>query len=162
MRCRYGIGHKREVLLKSSSVPVLFIPLTVLISSALGSLNLLPYPDRQTQEFLRSGIVMTSWNKRFSVMITFHLQHFPEKTGIEYWMYVSSHSVKLDSNLSSLAMQLRTTKQLLGRAGERFLLFGLLCYSKEGKLCLEDTEGKVELNFSQLVRRLPRYKAVNI
>ncbi|KAI5124943.1 hypothetical protein M0805_007370 [Coniferiporia weirii] len=47
-------------------------------------------------------------------------------------------------------LNLRTTKQLLGRAGERFLLFGLLGYSKEGKLCLEDTEGKIELDFSQL------------
>ncbi|KAL5530699.1 DPB2 [Sanghuangporus sanghuang] len=47
-------------------------------------------------------------------------------------------------------LNLRTTKQLLGRAGERFLLFGLLCYSKEGKLCLEDAEGKVELDFSQM------------
>ncbi|EJD01129.1 epsilon DNA polymerase [Fomitiporia mediterranea MF3/22] len=47
-------------------------------------------------------------------------------------------------------LNLRSTKQLLGRAGERFLLFGLLGYSKEGKLCLEDTEGKVELDFSQL------------
>ncbi|KAH8113232.1 epsilon DNA polymerase [Phellopilus nigrolimitatus] len=47
-------------------------------------------------------------------------------------------------------LTLRTTKQLLGRAEERFLLFGLLGYSKEGKLCLEDTDGKVELDLSQL------------
>lgn len=47
--------------------------------------------------------------------------------------------------------QLRSSKQLLGRAGDRFLLFGLLGYSKEGKLCLEDAEGKVDLDFSQLV-----------
>ncbi|PAV20866.1 epsilon DNA polymerase [Pyrrhoderma noxium] len=47
-------------------------------------------------------------------------------------------------------LNLRSTKQLLGRAGERFLLFGLLGYSKEGRLCLEDTDGKVELDFSQL------------
>ena len=48
-------------------------------------------------------------------------------------------------------MQLRSTKQLLGRAGERFLLFGMLSHNKEGKLCLEDEEGTVELDFSQLV-----------
>jgi DNA polymerase epsilon subunit 2 len=48
--------------------------------------------------------------------------------------------------------QLRSTKQLLGRAGERFLLFGMLVHSKVGKLCLEDLDGVVELDFSQLVR----------
>ncbi|TDL29547.1 epsilon DNA polymerase [Rickenella mellea] len=47
-------------------------------------------------------------------------------------------------------LSLRSTKQLLGRAGDRFLLFGLLNYSKEGKLCLEDSDGKVELDLSQL------------
>ncbi len=49
------------------------------------------------------------------------------------------------------AHQLRTTKQLLGRPGERFLLLGMLSHSKEGKLCLEDEDGPVELDFSQLV-----------
>jgi hypothetical protein len=48
-------------------------------------------------------------------------------------------------------LQLKSTKQLLGRAGERFLLFGMLIHSKEGKLCLEDLDGVVELDFSQLV-----------
>ncbi|KAH9899927.1 epsilon DNA polymerase [Cubamyces lactineus] len=47
-------------------------------------------------------------------------------------------------------LTLRSTKQLLGRAGERFLLFGMLTHSKEGKLCLEDQDGMVELDFSQL------------
>lgn len=47
-------------------------------------------------------------------------------------------------------LTLRSTKQLLGRAGERFLLFGMLGHSKEGKLCLEDHEGSVQLDFSQL------------
>ncbi|KAJ3933098.1 MAG: DNA polymerase alpha/epsilon subunit B-domain-containing protein [Lentinula lateritia] len=45
---------------------------------------------------------------------------------------------------------LKSTKQLLGRAGERFLLLGMLARSKEGKLVLEDTDGSVELDFSQL------------
>jgi hypothetical protein len=47
---------------------------------------------------------------------------------------------------------LKSTKQLLGRAGQRFLLFGMLIHSKEGKLCLEDLDGVVELDFLQLVR----------
>ncbi|KAL0572043.1 DNA-directed DNA polymerase epsilon, subunit B [Marasmius crinis-equi] len=45
---------------------------------------------------------------------------------------------------------LKSTKQLLGRAGERFLLLGMLERSKEGKLCLEDADGSVELDFSKL------------
>ncbi|TFK43454.1 epsilon DNA polymerase [Crucibulum laeve] len=45
---------------------------------------------------------------------------------------------------------LRSTKQLLGRPGERFLLLGMLAYNKEGKLCLEDADGSVELDFSKL------------
>ena len=52
---------------------------------------------------------------------------------------------------AQIRSQLRSTKQLLGRAGERFLLFGQLGYSKEGRLCLEDAEGQIELDFSQLV-----------
>ncbi|EJF61186.1 epsilon DNA polymerase [Dichomitus squalens LYAD-421 SS1] len=47
-------------------------------------------------------------------------------------------------------LTLKSTKQLLGRAGDRFLLFGMLTHSKEGKLCLEDQDGAVELDFSQL------------
>ena len=47
--------------------------------------------------------------------------------------------------------QLKSTKQLLGRFGERFLLLGMLAYNKEGKLCLEDADGFVELDFSTLV-----------
>ncbi|KAJ8086741.1 DNA-directed DNA polymerase epsilon, subunit B [Marasmius tenuissimus] len=45
---------------------------------------------------------------------------------------------------------LKSTKQLLGRAGERFLLLGMLERSKEGKICLEDADGSVELDFSKL------------
>lgn len=48
-------------------------------------------------------------------------------------------------------VQLRSTKQLLGRAGERFLLLGMLTHSKEGKVCIEDADGSVELDFSKLV-----------
>ncbi|TFK55960.1 DNA polymerase epsilon subunit B [Heliocybe sulcata] len=47
-------------------------------------------------------------------------------------------------------LTLKSTKHLLGRAGGRFLLFGMLTHSKEGKLCLEDEDGVVELDFSQL------------
>ncbi|KIJ99373.1 hypothetical protein K443DRAFT_133083 [Laccaria amethystina LaAM-08-1] len=45
---------------------------------------------------------------------------------------------------------LRSTKQLLGRPGERFLLLGMLAHNKEGKLCIEDADGSVELDFSKL------------
>lgn len=46
---------------------------------------------------------------------------------------------------------LKSTKQLLGRAGERFLLLGMLTHNKEGKLCVEDADGSVELDLSKLV-----------
>ncbi|KAF8195788.1 DNA polymerase alpha/epsilon subunit B-domain-containing protein [Mycena galopus ATCC 62051] len=45
---------------------------------------------------------------------------------------------------------LKSTKQLLGRAGERFLLLGMLAHSKEGKLCIEDADGSVELDYAKL------------
>ncbi|KAJ7908253.1 DNA polymerase alpha/epsilon subunit B-domain-containing protein [Mycena leptocephala] len=45
---------------------------------------------------------------------------------------------------------LKSTKQLLGRAGDRFLLLGMLAHNKEGKLCIEDADGSVELDFSRL------------
>lgn len=48
-------------------------------------------------------------------------------------------------------IKVKSTKQLLGRAGQRFLLFGMLSHTKEGKLCLEDQDGIVELDFSQMV-----------
>lgn len=51
----------------------------------------------------------------------------------------------------TLRGQLKSTKQLLGRAGERFLLLGMLAHNKEGKVCLEDSDGRVELDFSKLV-----------
>ncbi|KAG9317411.1 DNA polymerase epsilon, subunit B [Chiua virens] len=45
---------------------------------------------------------------------------------------------------------LKSTKQLLGRAGERFLLLGMLAHNMEGKLCLEDADGHVVLDVSKL------------
>ncbi|KAF8138420.1 DNA polymerase epsilon, subunit B [Boletus edulis] len=45
---------------------------------------------------------------------------------------------------------LKSTKQLLGRAGERFLLLGMLAHNMEGKLCLEDSDGTVVLDVSKL------------
>ncbi|KAH7887661.1 DNA polymerase epsilon, subunit B [Phlebopus sp. FC_14] len=45
---------------------------------------------------------------------------------------------------------LKSTKQLLGRTGERFLLLGMLAHNMEGKLCLEDADGGVELDLSKL------------
>ncbi|KAF9247304.1 DNA polymerase epsilon, subunit B [Melanogaster broomeanus] len=45
---------------------------------------------------------------------------------------------------------LKSTKQLLGRAGQRFLLLGMLAHNMEGKLCLEDAEDSVVLDLSKL------------
>ncbi|KAG8827357.1 DNA-directed DNA polymerase epsilon, subunit B [Serendipita sp. 401] len=45
-------------------------------------------------------------------------------------------------------LKLTSTKNLLGRAGGRFLLFGMLTRSPEGRLCLEDLDGIVPLNIS--------------
>lgn len=70
----------------------------------------------------------------------------------EHLLTVSDHPERDRCTRSNQVSQLRSTKQLLGRAGERFLLFGMLAHSKEGKLCLEDHEGSVQLDFSQLVR----------
>ncbi|XP_006460256.1 hypothetical protein AGABI2DRAFT_150224 [Agaricus bisporus var. bisporus H97] len=45
---------------------------------------------------------------------------------------------------------LKSTKQLLGRPGQRFLLLGMLTHNKEGKMCLEDADGTVVLDYSTL------------
>ncbi|KAK2466285.1 hypothetical protein APHAL10511_001927 [Amanita phalloides] len=45
---------------------------------------------------------------------------------------------------------LKSTKQMLGRAGERFLLLGMLAYNKEGRLCLEDADGSVPLDLTKM------------
>lgn len=47
--------------------------------------------------------------------------------------------------------KLTSTRNLLGRAGGRFLLFGMLTRSPEGRLCLEDLDGTVPLDISQTV-----------
>ncbi|KAG6810867.1 hypothetical protein H0H92_009988, partial [Tricholoma furcatifolium] len=56
----------------------------------------------------------------------------------------------LPSNDREKLVTLRSTKQLLGRAGERFLLLGMLTHNKEGRLCLEDADGSVVLDFTKL------------
>lgn len=45
-------------------------------------------------------------------------------------------------------LKLTSTRNLLGRAGGRFLLFGMLTRSPEGRLCLEDLDGVVPLDIS--------------
>jgi DNA polymerase epsilon subunit 2 len=37
-----------------------------------------------------------------------------------------------------------------------FLLFGMLAHNQEGKLCLEDLDGKVALDVTDEVRSIPR------
>jgi DNA polymerase epsilon subunit 2 len=49
---------------------------------------------------------------------------------------------------------LKSTKQLLGRPGQRFLLLGMLMHNKEGNMCLEDADGSVILDYSTLVSPL--------
>ncbi|KAG8960600.1 DNA-directed DNA polymerase epsilon, subunit B [Tulasnella sp. 419] len=46
-------------------------------------------------------------------------------------------------------LKLTSTKNLLGRAGQRFLLFGMLAHAQDGRLCLEDLEGRVVLDITE-------------
>ncbi|KAG8902425.1 DNA-directed DNA polymerase epsilon, subunit B [Tulasnella sp. 403] len=46
-------------------------------------------------------------------------------------------------------LKLTSTKNLLGRTGQRFLLFGMLTHAPDGRLCLEDLEGRVVLDISE-------------
>ncbi|KAF8076498.1 DNA polymerase alpha/epsilon subunit B-domain-containing protein [Lyophyllum atratum] len=45
---------------------------------------------------------------------------------------------------------LKSTKQLLGRAGQRFLLLGMLTHNKEGRLCIEDSDGSCRTRFFEI------------
>jgi len=67
------------------------------------------------------------------------------------WSRCVSRSQNQCCAVLTLRGQLKSTKQLLGRACERFLLLGMLAHNKEGKVCLEDSDGRVELDFSKLV-----------
>lgn len=48
-------------------------------------------------------------------------------------------------------MKLTSTQNLLGRAGQLFLLFGMLSRNPEGKLTLEDSDGRVVLDMEDAV-----------
>lgn len=48
-------------------------------------------------------------------------------------------------------LKLTSIRNLLGRAGQLFLLFGMLARNEEGKLCLEDGEGRVVLDMEDAV-----------
>lgn len=48
-------------------------------------------------------------------------------------------------------LRLTSTRNLLGRQGQLFLLFGMLSRNPEGKLCLEDGEGSVVLDMEDAV-----------
>lgn len=52
-------------------------------------------------------------------------------------------------------MQLTSIKNLLGRQGGHFLIFGLLARMEDGAFYLEDLDDKVELDLSEAVRRTP-------
>jgi hypothetical protein len=51
-------------------------------------------------------------------------------------------------------MKLTTIKNLLGRQGGHFLLFGLLTRMEDGEFYLEDLDDKVKLNLDAAVRFL--------
>lgn len=51
----------------------------------------------------------------------------------------------------STYLKLTSTRNLLGRAGQLFLLFGMLSRNPEGRLCLEDGEGRVPLDMEEAV-----------
>nr|ODN92929.1 DNA polymerase epsilon subunit B [Cryptococcus depauperatus CBS 7855] len=51
----------------------------------------------------------------------------------------------------STYLKLSSTRQLLGRPNQLFLLFGILCRSPAGALCLEDPDGMVELDMEDAV-----------
>ena len=48
-------------------------------------------------------------------------------------------------------MKLTSTANLLGRQGQRFLLFGMLCTSSDGRYALEDTDGMVGLDLDDAI-----------
>ena len=48
-------------------------------------------------------------------------------------------------------LQLTSIKNLLGRQGGHFLIFGLLMRREDGAYCLEDLDDKVELDLSECV-----------
>lgn len=50
-------------------------------------------------------------------------------------------------------LRLTSTRNLLGRQGQLFLLFGMLSRNPEGRLCLEDGEGAVVLDMEDAVSR---------
>lgn len=54
----------------------------------------------------------------------------------------------------TLSRQLTSIKNLLGRQGGHFLIFGLLTRLQDGALYLEDLDDKVELDLSDAVRAL--------
>ena len=49
-------------------------------------------------------------------------------------------------------LKLTSTRNLLGRAGQLFLLFGMLSRNPQGRLCLEDGEGRAVLDMEDAVR----------
>lgn len=48
-------------------------------------------------------------------------------------------------------MKLTSTSNLLGRPNGRFLLFGMLTTTSDGRLCLEDEDGRVDLDMTDAV-----------
>jgi DNA polymerase epsilon subunit 2 len=56
----------------------------------------------------------------------------------------------MDAEVAFL-LQLTSTTNLLGRRGQRFLLFGMLCTSSDGRYALEDADGMVGLDMEDAI-----------
>ncbi len=111
---------------------------------------------RPSPEYWPSGIVSMTSDKKFLGTNIFAPSTIPSrdrehlltvKSDVRLTDYTSFYS----KGLLILFPLVEIKKQLLGCSGKRFLLFGMLIHSKEGKLCLEGVDGVVELDFSQLV-----------
>lgn len=63
----------------------------------------------------------------------------------------SGRSSNSKDNLADGFMKLTSTKNLLGRQGQRFLLFGMLSTSSDGRYELEDADGTVGLDLADAI-----------
>lgn len=74
------------------------------------------------------------------------------------YMKVRASERYMPSNPASdtrCSTQLTTIKNLLGRQGGHFLLFGLLTRMEDNEFYLEDLDDKVKLDLSEAVSLLP-------
>lgn len=109
-----------------------------------------PCLAQQSHASLPRATGFISLSKTYYATNTFRLPRYPLAIGNISSRYGQGGDIRRDV-FQQILRQLKSTKQLLGRAGERFLLLGMLAHNMEGKLCLEDAEGDVVLDVSKLV-----------